>query len=278
MRYSVIIPTYKRPELLSACLKCLEVYLLQDSYLLGFEVEVIVTDDEQNSDDTRRVIKPYPTIIWNQGPGRGPAANRNSGVAASSGECLVFLDDDCLPQAGWLEAYHLAYASGCVLEGKTIADRAQCRYDEESPVNETGGYLWSCNFAVDRRLFDRLKGFDESYIYAAMEDADFRERLLKAGVSLEFVADAVIIHPWRIVSGLDMLKRRWKSEAIFWDKHPEARPDSVFRLVVYRLSRSVAKTTLRNLWRFRLRGLGYQLKQDTYVLYLGVSALLGKRL
>ena len=35
----------------------------------------------------------------------GPAGNRNAGVKRAIGEWIIFLDDDCVAQGGFLEAY-----------------------------------------------------------------------------------------------------------------------------------------------------------------------------
>ena len=70
MKFSVIIPTCHRPELLAQCLR-----RLADS-----EAEIIVTDDSR--DDATRVLveRDFPRAHWTAGPRRGPAANRNHGA------------------------------------------------------------------------------------------------------------------------------------------------------------------------------------------------------
>jgi len=264
MLFSIIIPTYNRPDLLSKCLDCLKVYFDVSGIERAFKVEVIVTDDAGDSPAACQIRQAYPFICWVEGPGRGPAANRNFGASHSSGDCLVFLDDDCLPQQGWLEAYHSEFQKGSVLEGKVTAGREQERYDEESPQNETGGYLWSCNFAIDRSVFEQLRGFDESYIYAAMEDVDFFERLKKSGQVVDFLPNALVIHPWRIVSGVNMLKRRLMSHDIFWKKHPDLAPNHRFFYFAKTWARSFIKVTIFHLIRYRGQGILYRLSNDAY--------------
>ena len=41
-------------------------------------------------------------------PQGGPGPARNHGAKVALGELLVFTDDDCVPDAGWLEAFALA--------------------------------------------------------------------------------------------------------------------------------------------------------------------------
>jgi GT2 family glycosyltransferase len=84
------------------------------------------------------------------------------------------------------------------LEGKVMADRAQRHFLEESLLNLHGGLFWSCNIAILKPLFIEMNCFSEYYPHASMEDVDFRERLLQKGIKIEFVPEALIIHPWQI--------------------------------------------------------------------------------
>src|SRR5450631_181394 len=153
MDLSVIIPTYKRRDVLSTCLKRLgpEVQNLSlDSY------EVIVTDDALADDPANGLGHDFAWVHHTCGPQKGPAANRNSGAKSAKGEWLIFLDDDCLPEPSFLSAYLEAIRQNPdyrIFEGKTLRDRPQLRLDEEAPLNDTGGYLWSCNFLIQKKLF-----------------------------------------------------------------------------------------------------------------------------
>ena len=95
---SVVIPTYERPDDLRICLNSLstEVQLDAPTY------EIIVSDDS-SSDSSRILIEKYfPHVHWGEGKKIGPAGNRNAGVARARGEWIVFLDDDCIAQEGYL--------------------------------------------------------------------------------------------------------------------------------------------------------------------------------
>ena len=178
--FSVIIPTYHRNDLLAKCLDC----LAPGVQTLGSEqYEVIVTDDGSNTTAEQMIRAEYPWVQWIPGPRKGPAANRNNGAKYAQGEWLVFTDDDCLPDPQWLAAYAEAIAANpscLVFEGRVYVDRPRQTLAEKSPVNETGGYLWSCNFTIQNQTFRSLGGFEERFPYAAMEDVDFRFRLTKA--------------------------------------------------------------------------------------------------
>ena len=197
---SVIIPTYHRNDLLAACLDCLHPDV---QTLDSLHYEVIVSDDGQESTAQPMITDHYPWVRWVKGTHKGPAANRNNGASVAQGEWLVFTDDDCLPQPNWLYAYARAIEANSminVFEGKTVADRPFQRYDEEAPVNETGGNLWSCNFCINQHLFKQVKGFDECFPFAAMEDMDLAARLQHSKAHQLFIPHALIIHPIRPIS------------------------------------------------------------------------------
>jgi len=257
---SIIIPTYKRNDLLEQCLEALE-----NSFAGGRvpdEVQVIVSDDAAGLPSKESLSGKFDFVQWVQGPSSGPAANRNCGAAQAESDFLVFLDDDCLPESGWIQAYQEGRQHADVCEGMTLADREQMRFDEECPVNKTGGYLWSCNFGILKALFEKVGGFDASFPYAAMEDVDLHEKIKNEGVEVLFIPEAKVIHPWRRVSGTAMLKRRLRSHDFFWKKHPHLRPENRFTFFGYRWLRGLAKVTLPGLVRFRCRGLIFRLSND----------------
>jgi GT2 family glycosyltransferase len=194
MLFSVVIPTCNRPELLELCLGA----LAPGIQTLKEEFEVIVTDD--GSDSVKTLIQnSYPWAHWVKGPRRGPAANRNNGAARARGDWLVFTDDDCLPQANWLEHYQRAIwgnSDARAFEG-SIHPRGDLNRDlAECPVNLTGNCFWSANICVSGKLFALLAGFDERFPIAAHEDQDLFLRL-KPHTTVPFVKDAVVFHPVR---------------------------------------------------------------------------------
>jgi len=256
---SIIIPTYRRHQMLEACLERL-VVSLGHAKASGLQCEVIISDDEQSSQLRDLLAAKFSdTVNWFAGPARGPAANRNHGASKAKGDWLIFLDDDCLPDSELIISYASQFGEADILEGRIEADRERQRYDEESPVNLYGGYLWACNIAVQRAVFDSLSGFDEDYIHASMEDVDFRERAIRQELKIQFVAAAKVIHPWRRMQGTRMNRKRMDSHLIYWEKHPEQKPKSIAVFFLRPLLISFFKDTLANLWRYRMRGLGYQL-------------------
>lgn len=268
---SVVLPTYKRVQDLRLCLTDLR---KAAEHTPGATLDVIVTDDSPDDISQKMVHSEFPEFRWVQGPQKGPASNRNNGVAQADSEWIIFLDDDCLPQPSWIKAYLAAIHANpgdSLFEGRTLADRPQNSLDEESPINETGGYLWSCNFAVKKAAFNQLGGFDEDFPAAAMEDVDFRMRLKKAGYNPVFVEDALVIHPWRPRKPLSFEKLRYQSFLYLARKHPElARNGDVKAHYRFVGLRTLIKVTLPGLWKYRGRGFFNALRRDIVTLSKGL--------
>ena len=218
MLISIIIPTFNRNDLLSICLDLL---YPQTQVNKNFTLEVIVSDDSINKLALQLIEVHYSWVKWIEGPRKGPAANRNSAAKNARGEWLIFLDDDCLPQKGWLKSYLDAielHTDNLVFEGCTDVDRPQQRFDEEAPINLKGNKLWSCNFAIKRDFFNQLKGFDETFPYAAMEDVDFYHRVILQ-TKIVFVSQAFLIHPWRRIFPFKSFKKHLISHKYFVKKY-----------------------------------------------------------
>jgi len=119
---SVVIPTYKRDELLYRCLKSL---FAQEFNPLAYEI--IVVDDAQ-SQRTRQLVEMestkrcFPILRYIPVTRlHGPAAARNRGWRAALGNIIAFTDDDCIPTPTWLQAGLAAFTDGVAgVSGKII--------------------------------------------------------------------------------------------------------------------------------------------------------------
>lgn len=218
MRFSVIIPTCHRNDMLAKCLD----RLAPGRQALTDRYEVIVTDDSSDSTAEEMMRERYPWARWVAGPRKGPAANRNSGARHASGEWLAFTDDDCLPDAGWLLAFDTASkGEATALEGAIHPVGDMSGDLIECPVNTTGGHFWSANIAVKTDVFLGLGGFDESYAKAAHEDQDLKFRVEKV-TPIPFVADSIVRHPIRKIPfflALSRLPARIKNYSLHVFKH-----------------------------------------------------------
>jgi GT2 family glycosyltransferase len=165
--------------------------------------EVIVTDDSKDNKAKFLINEKYPWVRWVEGPKRGPAANRNNGAQFAKGDWIVFIDDDCLPDANLLQEYRYAievYSGSFAFEGCIIPDDWGLLKKDmtECPVNTTGNCLWSANICINKNLFEQIRGFDEQFVIAAQEDQDIFKRV-KEHTAVHFIKTAFVIHPVRIV-------------------------------------------------------------------------------
>lgn len=264
MLISIIIPTCKRNDLLLSCLNRID-YNIQNEAVDRFEV--IVSDDSTDNYELEVVLDAkFPFVKYVKGPRKGPAANRNNGAKNAAGDWLLFIDDDCLPDHQLL----IEYMKGLrlkenvrVFEGSINPERERKSYLEEAPLNQSGGYLWSCNFMIARQLFMNLGGFDEKFPFAAMEDVDLHYRLKKCNEEIVFLKYAAVIHPWRVQKKtFSVPYKRFKSLLFFIDKHPEKKRElnCLYFLRVFYVS--LFKKTLPFIFKYNISQLPQKLIVD----------------
>ena len=83
---SVIIPAYNSAAYIA---RAINSALAQDYP----NTEIIIVDDG-STDGTRNIVSEFPNVICIAQKNSGPAAARNAGIRASSGEFVAFLDAD----------------------------------------------------------------------------------------------------------------------------------------------------------------------------------------
>ncbi|HEU4363600.1 MAG TPA: mycofactocin biosynthesis glycosyltransferase MftF [Mycobacterium sp.] len=145
---------------------------------------------------------------------RGPAAARNSGLAACTTEFVAFLDSDVVPRRGWLEALLGHFCDPTValaaprIVGMTHSDHLVARYEavrssldlgqRESPVVPYGkvAYVPSAAIICRRSELCELGGFDETL--RSGEDVDLCWRLVEAGARLRYEPIALVAHDHRV--------------------------------------------------------------------------------
>jgi GT2 family glycosyltransferase len=240
MLISVIIPTCNRNELLQKCLDSLSPGV---QTTLPAEYEVIVTDDSKDNSAKGLIETKFKWAKWVGGPKKGPAANRNNGAKYAKGNWLIFIDDDCLPDSNILSQY-ISFSRknpfADVMEGLIYSDpKMPLLY--AAPTNTTGGYLWSCNFAIKRDVFKKVDGFDENYKYPNLEDNDIHKRLKQLAFNIEFVEEAKVYHPPRRIASPKKFAQYHESWFYYHAKfgHPKS---------IYNLLFSISRYRLREIW------------------------------
>jgi len=231
-RISVVVPTFKRPELLRRCLDALCAQTLPpDDY------EIIVADDEA-SDATRGLVAAYtsPTktvVRYVAVTGsHGPAAARNAGSRAARAALIAFTDDDCIPAPGWLAAglrgmeteLKPLCASGVIVMplNPTPTDY------EANAAALTKAEFVTANCFCRRDILLALDGFDERFRLAWREDSDLHFRLLRWACQTRHpcphvrLNNAVVLHPIRPGTwGVSLTQqRRNLFNALLFKKHP----------------------------------------------------------
>jgi glycosyltransferase involved in cell wall biosynthesis len=196
---SVVVPTRDRPHQLAACLRAL---VAQTSAVH----EIVVVDDASvDAVAVADVVATVPAARLVRGLGRGPAAARNIGVAAATGDVVCFTDDDCRPEPGWVAALAAQVgegaAAGPTIVGETnnrfaVAAQTITNHVVAASCDVTGavvGFAPTCNLACHLDLLRALP-FDERYPLAAGEDRAWCAQLVQRGAHITFVDRACVTH------------------------------------------------------------------------------------
>jgi glycosyltransferase involved in cell wall biosynthesis len=202
LRFSVIVPTYNRKNTLRRCLTAATGQDYPD-------YEVIVVDDGSTDGTGEMVRREFPQArCFRQEENRGPAAARNCGIREASGEVVAFTDDDCLVPADWLrrlaDGYHRypkVIGVGGYLEAPNylLSNNILAQYERSVGRNHYGAAdtevlgEFECpaggtnNMSYRRAALLNIGGFDETFPFAAGEDADLKWRLCQRGARLLYV-------------------------------------------------------------------------------------------
>ena len=195
------------------------------------DLEVVVYDDA-STDHTAEVLASWvgrlPLTVLRGEVNGGPAAGRNAAWRASTAPLVLFTDDDCVPQPGWVRA-HLD-AAGPVTVGRTVPAPDQLHllgpFSRTLQV-EDAGLFHTCNVGYPRELLERLGGFDERFRHAAGEDTELGLRAQESGAEVAFLPDAVVHHDVRPSSVRAAFREatKWADLPLVVATHPQtARP------------------------------------------------------
>jgi glycosyltransferase involved in cell wall biosynthesis len=191
---SVVIPCLDAEATLPALVQGLRRQRLP----AGCTLEILVVDNGSH-DRSVQVAAGLPVRLLTESR-RGPAAARNTGVRASRGEVIVFLDADTRPLDDQLIAEHLktlaAYPCAGIAGGAIVHDPEQ-RSLLACAENATALFNWhpwlppraltfqpAGNLAFRRRVFEEAGPLDESLLW--LEDFAFSRRVREAGYEIRF--------------------------------------------------------------------------------------------
>ena len=221
-RASIVIPVFDQFAHTLACLRALA------EHPPATPVEVIVVDDG-SSDDTASALPQVDGLRYHRRAANGGfIAACNDGAALARGEFLVFLNNDTVPQPGWLEALlqtfdtepgtglagaQLLYPDGRLQEagGVVFDDGSGWNYGRfAAPDDCRYAYLRDCDYAsgaaiaIPRALFQSLGGFDARYAPAYYEDTDLAFAVRAAGHRVVYQPAAQVVHVEGATSGTDI--------------------------------------------------------------------------
>lgn len=206
LTFSVIVPSYRRPGKLAACLRS-----LAEQTCSPADFEVIVVDDAGMPGAPAPAAQagyPFACQLLGQNH-RGAAAARNAGARVARGRLLAFTDDDCQPEPGWLEILRRRIAAepeGALVGGRVVnalvrnrfASATQALVDflvaHDSFGAGRGRLLTSNNLCVPSVAFHELGGFDEAFRGAGGEDREFCLRWAHRGRRAVYAPEAVVRH------------------------------------------------------------------------------------
>lgn len=94
-KISVIICTYKRPNILNKCLQSLKIQTNKN-----FEVLVI---DNANDKRTKKIVSSYTNVKYIVEKNTGLSFARNTGFKNAKYDWIAYLDDDAIAEKDWIE-------------------------------------------------------------------------------------------------------------------------------------------------------------------------------
>lgn len=196
---SIVVPSYNSKRTIAQLLKS-----LSKSQKVDFETLEIVIVDDCSTDGTVESVKKFIEGPKNKftrfrliklKENGGPAAARNIGVKYTRGKVILFLDADVLVYKNTLFEILKSfkddpdlYALTGVWDKKQFSRKFFPRFkalrdwsywiNERDPKNYY--YLFSTRVAaIDKKLFQRLGGFDTEYKAALIEDIELTYRIAR---------------------------------------------------------------------------------------------------
>lgn len=198
---SVVICTKDRPAELARAIAS-----IRASSEAGRGAEIVVVEEADGP-------QPLPGVRYVHLPreGRGFGYARNAGIRAAGGELLLFMDDDCEAERGWIEALTASLRSDSRVLGVAgavmVRDCGPIGYAENILGFPGGGlrylagargrlvptrYLSTCNCAYRKDAVLRVGGFPEDARLGG-EDFLLAERITALGPCV-YTPGAVVYH------------------------------------------------------------------------------------
>lgn len=208
MKTSVIIPSYNPTLRLQETLDRL---MPQSSFI---DELIIIIDNNNYIGFGESLVEKYAKSlhikVFSQ-PNAGRAVSRNRGVEYSSGDIIVFLDDDMLAENNLMEK-HIQYHRknpGIIVSGNGYRNPADATYsfgefliDMEKGWKKNAPPVYeitlkkiaftACNMSLPKNVFKKLGGFDTGF--SDGEDFDFAVRALQQNIKIIYDSTLLAWH------------------------------------------------------------------------------------
>ena len=199
MKISIIIPVHNASLTLKECLDA-----IFDSHFKNFEV-IVVSDN--SPDNSVKLAKQYQCKVIELSENNGPAFARNKGAQAAEGDILLFLDSDVVIKNDALNCLSNEFFNNKIdaIQGiyshkptyKSLATQYQMSYNCYYiwPKNKKyASTLSTCCFAIRKKIFADLKGFNTNYKRASCEDEEFGYLLIDKGYKIIILRELNVEH------------------------------------------------------------------------------------
>lgn len=216
MKISYIITTFNRFETLVKHLESNLFFRHLDKDEFADQLEIIIADDGTKYTDEQLLIinKLADKLVCTDSFEKAtPSKARNLGIAAATGDLLIFADDDCLPHDNLIEEFK-KLKKGFIGVGykksdelilkldsnnleeieKSLEGMAATLYFERFKVglfNE--GHFTSGSCAIWREDLDDTR-YDEDFVGYGYEDKHFGCLLAQRGLKFEYMIRAMSYH------------------------------------------------------------------------------------
>ena len=199
MKISIIIPVYNASLTLKECLDA-----IFDSHFKNFEV-IVVSDN--SPDNSVKLAKQYQCKVIELSENKGSGFARNIGAQAAEGDVLLFLDSDVVIKNDALNYLSNEFFSNKTnaIQGiyshkptyKSLATQYQMSYNCYYIWPENKKYastLSTCCFAIRKKIFADLKGFNTNIKRASCEDEEFGYLLIDKGYKIIILRELNVEH------------------------------------------------------------------------------------
>jgi peptidoglycan/xylan/chitin deacetylase (PgdA/CDA1 family)/GT2 family glycosyltransferase len=187
---SVVIPAYNEENYLLSCLESIK----NQDYAAEYEVIVV---DNASTDNTGKIARDWGAKVVYEDK-RSPACARQKGAEVATGKIIAFIDADTRAPTHWLSTIVWRF----LCEPEIVAVTGPYAYCDAGKFSKISSYvgsffsiitdqlfrkvfrkgsaIWGCNFAVRRRAFWEVGGFDTNIKFYG-EEYELSLRLKKAG-------------------------------------------------------------------------------------------------